>query len=107
MKRKRISLKFLVLMLMFLLPVFALSGCGGGGSSSSPTPSSSSGNVWVANYGNGTAGTASADSNVTELSSAGALIGTYAAGSYPYWIAIDSSGNNGPEYFPYKGPEWP
>ena len=52
-----------------------------------------SGNVWVANYGNGTAGTASGDSNVTELSSTGGVVGTYVAGSYPYAIAIDGSGN--------------
>ena len=51
------------------------------------------GNVWVTNEGNGTAGTASGDSNVTELSSSGAFIGTYGAGSSPYAIAIDPSGN--------------
>jgi streptogramin lyase len=60
---------------------------------SGPVAIDGSGNVWVANIGNGTVGTVSGDSNVTELSSTGSLIGTYPAGSYPYAIAIDGSGN--------------
>jgi sugar lactone lactonase YvrE len=36
----------------------------------------SSGNVWVANYGNGTAGTAAGDSNVTELVGAASPVKT-------------------------------
>ena len=47
----------------------------------------------MANKGNGTPGTASGDSNVMELNSSGKLIGTYVAGSSPFAIAIDSSGN--------------
>ncbi len=43
-----------------------------------------SGNVWVTNPFLNT---------VTELSSSGALIGTYAVGNFPYGIAIDSAGN--------------
>ena len=78
----------------------------------------------MANKGNGTAGTALYDSNVTELSSSGTLIGTYTAGAYPSAIAIDASGNvwvanadnnNVTEipgiakgqYFPYSGPQYP
>jgi sugar lactone lactonase YvrE len=53
-----------------------------------------SGNVWVENYGNGTPGTAAGDSNVTELSPSGSVIGTYVAGRYPAGgIAIDTSRN--------------
>ena len=44
----------------------------------------SSGNVWVTNQGS---------DNVTEFSSAGALIETYTVGSAPTGIAIDGSGN--------------
>ncbi|MHB8232025.1 MAG: NHL repeat-containing protein [bacterium] len=44
-----------------------------------------SGNVWVTDFGNGTAGTDSLDSNVQEYMGAA----------------------NGPEYFPYSGPMWP
>ncbi len=44
----------------------------------------SSGNVWVTNQGS---------NNVTEFSSAGALIETYTVGSAPTGIAIDGSGN--------------
>ena len=43
-----------------------------------------SGNVWVANDGSG---------NVTELSSTGAVFGTYAVSTDPTVIAIDGSGN--------------
>ena len=55
----------------------------------------SSGNVWTANGGNGTAGTAAGDSNVTELVAAGgyAASNTYVAGSYCEGVAVDSSGN--------------
>ena len=55
----------------------------------------SSGNVWVANKGNGTGvvGTASGDSNVTEFSPTGSLKGTYTAGSDPDAIAIGGYGN--------------
>ncbi len=74
-----------------------------------------SGNVWVANTG----------SPVTELSSTGAPIGTYAVGTLSFGIAIDASGNvwvannssgtvteifgvaQGPQYFPYTGPQFP
>ena len=84
----------------------------------------SSGNVWVANDGNGTIGTASGDSNVTELNSSGTTIGTYIVGINPIAIAIDTKGNvwvatwgsnnvtefpgitTGP-YFPYSGPQYP
>ena len=83
-----------------------------------------SGNVWVVNQGNGTVGPAPGDSNVTELSSSGKLIGTYAAGTYPDGIAIDASGNvwvvnsggtvtelvgvaKGPQFWPYSGPQFP
>ncbi len=55
-----------------------------------------SGNVWVVNNGNGTAGTAVGDSNVTELSPngrGGYTSATYTAGSSPYAIAIDTSGD--------------
>ncbi len=57
-----------------------------------------SGNVWITNWGAasgkaGNPGTGLLDSNVTELSPTGALIGTYVAGSSPGGIAIDSSGN--------------
>jgi len=52
-----------------------------------------SGNVWVANYGDGIPGTAFGDSNVTELSPNGSIIGTYTAGNGPDAIAIDGSGN--------------
>jgi streptogramin lyase len=88
---------------MFIL--LALSSCGGG-SSSGPTIGTyvagsfcfgnaidSAGNVWVANGGNGIPGTATGDSNVTELSPSGAVIGTYAVGTIPIGIAIDKSGN--------------
>jgi len=51
------------------------------------------GNIWVANAGNGTPGTALGDSNVTELSPTGSIIGTYVAGIGPDAIAIDGSGN--------------
>ncbi len=75
-----------------------------------------SGNVWVVNE---------AGNNVTELNSSGTLIRTYPAGHNPDAIAIDASGNvwvadgglddvteligaaKGPEYFPYRGPQWP
>ena len=75
-----------------------------------------SGNVWVANYGGST---------VTELSSTGSIIGTYSVGANPIGIAIDATGNvwvtnssdntvtklvglaKGPQYFPYKGPQFP
>ncbi len=53
----------------------------------------SAGNIWVANQGNGFPGTAASESNVTELSPSGAIIGTYVAGSVPIGIAIDKSGN--------------
>ena len=53
----------------------------------------SNGNIWVANKGNGTVGTVSGDSNVTELNSSGTVIGIYTAGVEPDAIAIDSSGN--------------
>ena len=53
----------------------------------------SSGNVWVANGGNGTPGTAPGDSNVTKLSPSGTVIGTYVAGAGPIGMAIDKSGN--------------
>ncbi|MGB8479691.1 MAG: NHL repeat-containing protein [Acidobacteriaceae bacterium] len=60
-----------------------------------------SGNVWVTNWGApssgsstpGTPGLGAGESNVTELSSSGAWIGTYVAGSSPGGIAIDSAGN--------------
>ncbi len=75
-----------------------------------------SGNVWVANEGS---------NNIIELNPSGALIGTYSVGHGPDAIAIDASGNvwvadgglddvteligaaKGPQYFPYKGPQWP
>lgn len=44
-----------------------------------------SGNVWVTNYGNGTPGAGSAESNVQEYMGAA----------------------KGPQYFPYSGPQWP
>jgi streptogramin lyase len=56
-----------------------------------------SGNVWVVNNGNGTAGTAVGDSNVMELRPNGrggyTSATTYTAGIYPDAIAIDASGN--------------
>ena len=95
----------------------------------------SAGNAWVANGYNRGFGTSLTNSSVTELSSSGAVIHTYAATGYqPYSIAIDSSGNvwvtnygngtagiangdsnvqeymgaaKGPQYFPYSGPQWP
>ena len=76
-----------------------------------------SGDVWVANYGS---------NNVTELTSTGVPIGTFAVGTNnPIGIAIDSSGDvwvanlfggavtefvgitTGPQYFPYNGPVFP
>ena len=75
-----------------------------------------SGNVWIAN---------DAGDNVTELNPSGKPIGTYPVGHGPDAIAIDASGNvwvadgglddvteligaaKGPQYFPYKGPQWP
>src|SRR5450759_3892399 len=51
----------------------------------------SSGNIWVANGGNGTPGTAPGDSNVTKLSPSGTVIGTYVAGTGPIGMAIDLS----------------
>ena len=87
----------------------------------------------MTNKGNGTPGTAPANSSVMELSSSGTVIGTY-NGNKPYGIAIDESGNawvtnigngtvgmasgdsnvmeymgaaKGPQYFPYSGPQWP
>ncbi len=75
-----------------------------------------SGNVWIVN---------DASNNVTELNPSGMLIGTYSVGHNPDAIAIDASGNvwvadgglddvteligaaKGPQYFPYKGPQWP
>ena len=53
----------------------------------------SSGNVWVANGGNGTPGTAPGDSSVTKLSPSGRRIGTYVAGSLPEIAAVDTAGN--------------
>ena len=53
----------------------------------------SSGNLWIANYGDGTIGNATEDSNVMELNSSGQIIGTYLVGSYPDGIAIDGSGS--------------
>ena len=47
----------------------------------------------MVNKGNGTAGMVRVDSNVTELSPSGTVIGTYVAGSYPEIVAIDSAGN--------------
>lgn len=58
----------------------------------------SSGNVWV---------TDALGNTVTELSPSCSVIGTYTVGSDPYYIAVDSLGNNGPEYFSYGGPQWP
>ena len=52
-----------------------------------------SGNVWVANYGS---------SNVTELSSAGALLGTLSVGTGPHGMAIDASG----KAINYSGGAW-
>ena len=52
-----------------------------------------SGNIWVANGGNGTPGTAPGDSNITKLSPSGAVIGTYVAGSFPIGMAIDKTGD--------------
>ena len=96
-----IPLSFLIIFVLILL-----SGCGGGSSSSGTSVNTyvagsfcfdnaidSSGNIWVANKGNGTPGTGLLDSNVTELSSSGAVIGTYIVGSYPEIVAIDSAGN--------------
>ena len=75
-----------------------------------------SGNVWVTNWGS---------NNVTELNSSGTTVGTYGVGTNPAGIAIDASGNvwvanngdntvskimsvaTGPQYFPYKGPQFP
>ena len=53
----------------------------------------SAGNIWVANGGNGTPGTAAGDSNISKLSPFGQVIGTYVAGTGPIGIAIDKSGN--------------
>ncbi len=76
----------------------------------------STGNVWFANYWSNT---------VTALSPAGIVLKTYMAGTKPEGVAIDdygdiwvaNSGDNtvtelvgvaaGPQYFPYKGPQWP
>jgi hypothetical protein len=49
----------------------------------------SAGNIWVANAGNGTPGTAAGDSNITEMNSSGKVIGTYVAGTGPIGIATD------------------
>ena len=91
---------FLALSLFLICVPLALSGCGGGSSSSDAVIRTyvagsylcgiaidSSGNVWVANRGNGTPGIANGDSSVTELNSSGTVIGTYAAGSFPEAIA--------------------
>ena len=80
-----------------------------------------SGNIWV---------TSSHDNTITKLSPTGETIGEYnTAGETPFGIAIDSGGNvwvanngfpqesntvtelvgvaKGPQYWPYKGPQWP
>src|ERR1035437_205692 len=97
--------RFLASSLFLMLIPLVLSSCGGG-SSSAPTIGTyaagsfcfgnaidSAGNIWVANGGNGTPGTAAGDSNVMKLSPSGKVIGTYVAGAGPIGIAIDQSGN--------------
>jgi hypothetical protein len=133
---------FLALSLFLIFVPQALFGCSSvpnirtyvAGSSCFGNAIDSAGNIWVANGGNGTPGTAAGDSNVTELSPSGRVIGTYVAGMVPIGIAIDKSGNvwvenygngtagttltdgnvqeymgaaKGPQYFPYSGPQWP
>ena len=93
---------FLALSLFLIFVPLALSGCGGGNSSVSTYVAGSScfgnaidsaGDVWVANGGNGTPGTAAGDSNVMKLSPTGQVLGTYVAGFVPIGLAIDRSGN--------------
>ena len=72
LKRSHKLYALILLALIFAIPI-SLSGCGGGGGGSSSS--------------------SSPYSNVTELSSSGALIGTYVAGARPVAIAIGSSGN--------------
>jgi len=73
------------------------------------------GNIWILNNTN--------MGMVTELSSNGTFIKKFGVGYYPTDIAIDAKGNvwvivlstvieipnvaNGPQYFPYTGPQWP
>ncbi len=102
---RRYARRQIFLIIPVILTAF-LAACGGSSSSTTPTTATfvagskarsvaidASGNVWVANSGNGTIGTAAGDSNVTELNSGGAVISTYSAGSYPGTLAIDASGN--------------
>ncbi len=94
MKRKRISLKFLVLMLMFLLPVFALSGCGGGGGSSSPSPSSST--VTISGQvlgGTGSISGVSVDLYVAGDTNLSATTTTNTTGNYSFSYTYTSSSN--------------
>ena len=96
---------FLALSLFLIFVPLALSCCGGGSSSGAKIRTyvagsrpfgnaiDSSGNVWVANGGNGIPGTGPGNSSVTKLSSSGIVIGTYVAGSLPMGIAIDYYGN--------------
>ncbi len=76
-----------------LSPSGAVIGTYVAGSSPGGIAIDSTGNIWVANKGNGTVGLGQLDSNVTELSPSGATIGTYVAGSYPEGLAIDPTGN--------------
>ena len=107
--RKRLSLLIILLVSFFLFgavnsasaasnvtelsPSGAKIGAYYAGNSPQAIAIGKSGNVWVANDGNGTTGTASGDSNVTELSSDGKTIGTFVAGPTPWAIAIDGNNN--------------
>ena len=75
----------------------------------------SNGDIWVADTMGGP--------SLTELNSSGTVISTFTIQGAPLGIAIDASGNlwianssgvaklsgvaAGPQFFPYKGPQWP
>lgn len=96
MKRKGISLKFLILMIMFLLPAFALSGCGGGGGGSSSTPTPSSPTITIS--GRVLGGTEPIQGIEVDLYVAGetieaAITTTNATGNYSFSYTYPSSSN--------------